>query len=94
VVKTKCGAGNPGTPTKAAFLALYAIFFPWPHIRYGWRPAWSLGALPQPSPAAFDAEPFLSASGSESRGIGPRLCPQALGSAWFIMSAPTNATAA
>ena len=61
----------------------------------GWKPAWSLRALPPPSPAAFDAEPaFLSASGSESGGIGSRLCPQALGSARFIMSAPANATTA
>ena len=63
--------------------------------RYGWKPALSLRALPQPSPAAFDAEPtFLSVSGSESRCIGSRLYPQALGSARFIIPAPTNATTA
>ena len=55
------------TPMKAAFLALYATFFPWPHIQYGWKPASSPRALPPPSPAAFDAEPtFLS---------GLALCP-------------------
>ena len=63
--------------------------------RYGWKPALSLRALPQPSPAAFDAEPAsLSVSGSESRCIGSRLCPQALGSARFIIPAPANATTA
>jgi hypothetical protein len=36
--------------------------------RYGWKPALSLRALRQPSPAAFDAEPApLSVSGSEFR---------------------------
>jgi len=65
--------------------------FPW----YGWKPAWSLRALPQPSPAALDAEPaFLSISGSVSRYIGWRRCPQALGSAWFIIPAPAIATTA
>ena len=34
VVKIKCGVGNPETPMNAAFLALYATFFPWPHIQY------------------------------------------------------------
>jgi len=33
-VKIKCGVGNPETPMNAAFLALYATFFPWPHIQY------------------------------------------------------------
>jgi len=33
VVKIKCGAGNPETPMNAAFLALYATFFPWPHFQ-------------------------------------------------------------
>jgi len=58
--------------------------------RYGWRPAWSLRALPQPSRAAFDAEPtFLSVSGSESRCIGSRLYPQArvLNLRWEVHSA-------
>jgi hypothetical protein len=32
VVKIKYGVGNPQTPTHAALLALYATFFPWPHI--------------------------------------------------------------
>ena len=39
VVKIKCGVGNPETPMNAAFLALYATFFPWPHIQYGWKQA-------------------------------------------------------
>jgi hypothetical protein len=51
--------------------------------RYGWKPALSLRALPQPSPAAFDAEPAsLSGSGSESRGSTvyyPRACQRYYG---------------
>jgi hypothetical protein len=64
-------------------------------FQYDWKPASSLRALPQPFPAAFDAEPaFLSIPGSGSRSLGSGLCPQALGSARFIMSAPANATTA
>ena len=63
--------------------------------QYGWKPAWSSCTLPKPFPASFDAGPaFLSVSGSESRRLGPRLYPQALGSARFIMPAPANAITA
>jgi hypothetical protein len=63
--------------------------------QYGWKPAWSSCTLPKPSPASFDAGlAFLSVSGSVSRRLGPRLYPQALGSARFIMPAPPNATTA
>jgi hypothetical protein len=52
----------------------------------GWKPAWLSCALPHPSPAAFVAGPaVLSVSGSVSRRLGPRLYPQALGSARFII---------
>ena len=34
VVKIKCGVGSPETPMNAAFLALYATFFLWPHIQH------------------------------------------------------------
>jgi hypothetical protein len=34
LIKIKCGVGNPEIPMNAAFLALYATFFPWPHIAY------------------------------------------------------------
>ena len=74
---------------KAAFLALYATLFPWPHIQYGWKPASSPRALPPRSPAAFDAEPvFPFVPGFVSRSLGSRLYPQALGSARFIITAP------
>ena len=71
--------------------------------QYSWPPSPSISrtrerrwrALPQPFPAAFDAEPaFLSIPGSVSRSLGSRLYPQALGSARFVMSAPANATTA
>jgi hypothetical protein len=63
--------------------------------QYGWKPAGSSCTLPHPSPAAFDAGPaVLSVSGSESRRLGPRLYPQALGSARFIIPAPAIATTA
>src|SRR5208337_2967730 len=59
--------------------------------QYGWKPAWSSCTLPQPFPAAFDAGPaVLSVSGSVSGRLGPRLCPQALGSARFIMPHSRN----
>ena len=36
--------------------------------QYGWKPAWSSCALPEPSPASFGAGPFLSGfGGSEIR---------------------------
>ena len=61
----------------------------------GWKPAWSSCTLPKPSPASFDAGlTFLSVSGSVSRRLGPRLYPQALGSARFIIPAPAIATTA
>ena len=34
LIKIKCGVGNPEIPMNAAFLALYATFFAWPHIAY------------------------------------------------------------
>src|SRR5208282_2598156 len=58
-------------------------------------PAHAGHALPRPFPAPFDAAlAALSLPGSGSGRLGPRLCPQALGSARFIVSAPTSATTA
>jgi len=58
-------------------------------------PANRCRALPGPLPAPFDAVlAVLSVPSSESRRLGPRLCPQALGSARFIIPAPANATTA
>ena len=51
--------------------------------------------LPKPFLASFDAGPaVLSVPGSGSRRLEPRLCPQALGSARFIIPAPASATTA
>jgi hypothetical protein len=62
------------------------LFIPYGGLSPVWKPAWLSCTLPKPSPAAFDAVPaLLPVSGSASRRLEPRLCPQTLGSARFIM---------
>jgi len=64
VVKIKCGVGNQETPINAAFLALYATFFTWPHIQYGWKQA-----IPREPSARFLGRLFSALAAHSVSGL-------------------------